>query len=470
MRSTSPAAVLTAVLVAVGSALVPSAASAAPPRIVSGTALGLQCTGGAPGSVVLTLDVEDTGSGERAFGTLAVLDAAGQLILTSAEGQGSVIPGEGALTGNLPMLDGAGTPVGEATFDVGHGLAGNPTTTTDRTRTGNAWQTVTTIQQPVSGTGSVLLPSREQVPVECSGQRVDRSVRTMPDASVLRLDPIDIGDPEPDCVTDLGDGRLLVVAAEGMSSSVSVSVREGDTFASGFSESAVTSGREVSATVQLVREVGEEVVVVGDAVVALQVDTVTATERWVLQGQHRTSATTREEVVLTGTVTLPGDGTVPVSCDGRRFLVREVVTSPAGPQPGGRAPVNDTADGAVLLARGDRVVAQTGGAAARPEADLWCDVLPPADPSALPGRTVWYRFTGTGGPVTVDTAGSSFDTVLSVHEAEDTSARIACADDDGPPVRTLQAYTTVDTEPGVEYLVQVGGAGAEYGRLRITLS
>ncbi len=45
-------------------------------------------------------------------------------------------------------------------------------------------------------------------------------------------------------------------------------------------------------------------------------------------------------------------------------------------------------------------------------------------------HTVWYTVTGTGGSITVDTAGSDFDTVIAVYEgAPDESATVACVDD-----------------------------------------
>lgn len=54
---------------------------------------------------------------------------------------------------------------------------------------------------------------------------------------------------------------------------------------------------------------------------------------------------------------------------------------------------------------------QTDGAAIEPE------VVPatcPNDDGDKMGRTVWSTVTGTGGEVSVDTAGSNFDTVLAV--------------------------------------------------------
>ena len=37
------------------------------------------------------------------------------------------------------------------------------------------------------------------------------------------------------------------------------------------------------------------------------------------------------------------------------------------------------------------------------------------------GRTVWFSFEGTGGPITVDPGGSNFDTVVAVYAAPATA-------------------------------------------------
>ncbi len=258
-----------------------------------------------------------------------------------------------------------------------------------------------------------------------------------------------------------------MLAAEGLGHYVSVAVVDENGFIAGQDEQAVTSGGQVSATVPLLSFEGAYV---GDAVVALKVGTVTGRERWVLRQQYRTQTTTREDVVMAGTVLLPGDESVAITCDGRRFLTREIATSPTGPKPGGRAPANDTQAGAVPLRPGGKASVQTGGAAATPEVDQWCYENVPEDPGFYPKHSVWYRFTGTGGPVTVDTAGSAFNTTLAVYRGTPSQAtEVACVDDDGPPVRTYQAYATVNTVEGASYFVQIAGLGGEYGLLKVAL-
>ena len=46
------------------------------------------------------------------------------------------------------------------------------------------------------------------------------------------------------------------------------------------------------------------------------------------------------------------------------------------------------------------------------------------------GRTLWYTIEGTGDPVTVDTGGSNFDTLIGVYELDgEVFTEIACIDD-----------------------------------------
>ena len=69
-------------------------------------------------------------------------------------------------------------------------------------------------------------------------------------------------------------------------------------------------------------------------------------------------------------------------------------------------------------------------------------------------RTVWWGVVGTGRPVTVSTAGSTFDTVLSVFEGSVNQLDPPCSDSDDP--RAPESLT-FDTRHGVVYRIQVGG-------------
>jgi hypothetical protein len=90
--------------------------------------------------------------------------------------------------------------------------------------------------------------------------------------------------------------------------------------------------------------------------------------------------------------------------------------------------------------------------------------------------TVWYTFTGTGGPMTIDTAGSDFDTVVAIYTRSGstyTPVADGCVDDSPtePVGQTLQANVTIPTVAGTTYYVQIGGYPEfqPYGNLRVAL-
>jgi hypothetical protein len=71
-------------------------------------------------------------------------------------------------------------------------------------------------------------------------------------------------------------------------------------------------------------------------------------------------------------------------------------------------------------------------------------------------KTVWWKFTGNGQPITVSTKLSDFDTVIAVWtESGGFLDFHGCNDDGGDD--TLGSELVVDTDPGVQYFIQVGG-------------
>jgi hypothetical protein len=162
-------------------------------------------------------------------------------------------------------------------------------------------------------------------------------------------------------------------------------------------------------------------------------------------------------------------------CFAATFDSHFAFTPSAGPKPGGTAPVNDTPDGAIPIRIGGTVNAHTRATA--PDAEMQVTTCPDGPFDAF-GHTLWYTFTGTGEPVTIDPAGSSFDTVVAVYDDE--LNELACIDDNEfePVGFTFQGALTVDTEEGATYYVQAGGflqeffeeAEAEFGRLRLSIN
>jgi hypothetical protein len=159
------------------------------------------------------------------------------------------------------------------------------------------------------------------------------------------------------------------------------------------------------------------------------------------------------------------------ACNGQRvFAFRDFSFQPSGPKPGGLVPVNDTVQGAIEIAPGTHLSTNTKGAALEAEEPVSCSVM---------RSTLWYRFRGTGGEVTLDTAGSGFDTVIGVYtQGPEGLTEVACVDDLFGPIEwtnVTQAALTLPTENGVTYYAQVGGFFSfsqpnEFGVLQLAMS
>lgn len=184
-------------------------------------------------------------------------------------------------------------------------------------------------------------------------------------------------------------------------------------------------------------------------------------------GFHKLSETT---FAVSGTMALSTGETFDLgSCSARSTSQRDIFAPSNRPVPKGPAPANDVLSGAMPIGTGLRNV-QTGRASIAPEVEASCAPF---------GRTLWYTVTGTGGTMTIDSAGSDFDTVVAVYDAA--LNEVACSDDVPPETefRSLQAAASFESVAGATYYVQVGGfdhgafdpSGApEWGKLRLTVS
>ena len=104
------------------------------------------------------------------------------------------------------------------------------------------------------------------------------------------------------------------------------------------------------------------------------------------------------------------------------------------------------------------------------------DTAPPVSPCGGNRKDVWFKWTAPcAGVVELDTYGSCFDTVLSVHTGNcGALVPVVCNDNAaaGRPLGTLQSYVNFTTVAGTTYYIQVaggGGAVAEEGTGRLTL-
>ena len=155
-----------------------------------------------------------------------------------------------------------------------------------------------------------------------------------------------------------------------------------------------------------------------------------------------------------GTTSLPMDAE---HCSAQDVTIVEQQSSRQGPR--GRPLPNDTPDAAEPIAIGESVSVRTLGTDL--EAEEPC--LLGGEFEVPFGHTAWWTFEGTGDPVTVTTAGSSFDTVLGIYVDDGgVLTQVGCVDD---VEDSLQAEITVDTIAGQTYYIQAGGFGGQSGDL-----
>ena len=427
----------------------------------SGTGVNVLCDGTAGASGV-QLAVDDN---EGAFQVLAVVYAAdGSTLLYNPERTGQLTREGNTFTGTLPLLDGQDGYVGEGRFTVTVAEDGPATTSDDHDRTGNVRVTTTLTEQPLSGQATLSLPDGTAAALDCAGQSLSWTfTATQPDAYAERGPQV----TNVACAVPLPEGETALVHVEHGTEGgwVAVSVFDELNGVGGETTDFSITRSSVRASVPLYQRGAEEPF--GSAQVELTLSSLDR-NRFVLAHSVGKETFFLEVIRAVGSVTLPDGRVVALDCAGERSVSQKITTAPSGPGSTGPAPGNDAPAGAVTLAPGERHSTQTRSAAAAPELPLWCYDEPPYDPGYLPGRTVWYRFTGTGTPLTVDTAGSGFNTMLAVYAADgDTYTEVACADDHWR--ETWQAHATVDTQRGVEYLVQVGGVGGQSGVLKVAL-
>jgi hypothetical protein len=217
----------------------------------------------------------------------------------------------------------------------------------------------------------------------------------------------------------------------------------------------------------------------GDAAGAAAVD-MTVTEGEAIRSTYLNRSTrakvTETSLEVMGSVDLPDGRSFDLdgSCGGSRFTASGVSIDAAGPKESGRAPANDTPQGAIALSPGGSINQQTKATSFAPEASCGFEFEFEGEFEVweLPlAKTLWYTVEGTGGPITVDTAGSHFDTIVVVYVANgDEFHQVTCVDDVFDNGFSLQAAATFDTDPGVMYYVQVGGWAGEYGLLKLAVS
>ena len=182
-----------------------------------------------------------------------------------------------------------------------------------------------------------------------------------------------------------------------------------------------------------------------------------------------TLSLTEQAIEVSGTLTLPDARVLDlIGCDGTAWTERLLITQSNGPKPDkGKVPANDLPEGATLL--DTRENDQSANAAWEPEAS--CLLAEGPDIYDVPlGKTLWYVVEGTGEPMTVNTVGTDFDTVVGIYTTDgEEFTQIDCVDDVFDPIFSWQAAATFDTVEGEMYHVQVGGFFSQYGHVKISV-
>lgn len=482
-RRRSLAALLSAVLTGIV-AVAPVAAAATPAEVVETTVSVQECAAvSGPLSVSLTVawadfrepDPDLTISGPDGPLAYSQHPEAGGAVVEYADG---VLSGRTVLLGAVDEGDGGPSVVGTATFALPLNPSGEPTSTADHWSEGNTTIREAVTTQPLSvAEGTLQAVLGDAAPAQfdlsgCPGSRKTRTlVSTQPDTSVERLPESLSG--ECHVTNEQGDELLLQVETHGdaLEAWVVVAQASGGVL-SGFGDVTWTgTPRPITGDVPLVRytELGEEPA--GAARVELTTSKVGQTRYDMVfqDGRNRTATTF---LSVAGDVALPDGSRFDVpSCEATLMQALKRRSDPTDGHAQTPAPTNDSPSSAAALPLGQPGTnTHTAGAARDAEVPMSCLDDPFGDGSLLPGHTVWYRIDGTGGTVTVDPAGSKFNTVIAAYELSAAGlAETGCADDIvGDPRRaTTLAPLSFETEAGKTYLVQAGGFGHQHGLLRI---
>ena len=124
------------------------------------------------------------------------------------------------------------------------------------------------------------------------------------------------------------------------------------------------------------------------------------------------------------------------------------------------APVNDPFASATPISGAQSSIAGTNVAATKESGE-------PNHAAKAGGRSVWYRWTApSSGTVTIDTAGSAFDTLLGVYTGTSVNALTVKATSDNNGTLTSSRVSFAVTA-GTVYLVAVDGKGGASGALKL---
>jgi hypothetical protein len=385
------------------------------------------------------------------------------------------------LAGSFPLMDSSGSPAGTASFSAILTAVGDPYEINDSFKDGNHKFQATGTGQPMQPTGSLVIPSTGQTfdLANCFGDMSTVSTfATNPTSFVTHFserttncDLVDASGNTGFLFVDLATDDVFVDSAVFPASGApAIGASGGGPLVGGTLDTSLDT---------YLWDTGAPAGVAGSIHVTFS-ETGEKFDRLFRAGDFR--RVSRGTLIdLEGTLTIGAYVFDLGACVGGDYRTKIIGTAPRGPKPGGKVPANDLPSGAKLLAVGGSATVQTKGASPDREAPYPCLTFEEPDGSMFEvpvANTVWYKVTGTGGRVTVDTTGSDFDTVLAIYTASAGGgfAPVAggCVDDvPTPPVlRSLQAAATIPTGLGTTYYVQIGGfpdSAFPYGNLKVSV-
>ena len=128
---------------------------------------------------------------------------------------------------------------------------------------------------------------------------------------------------------------------------------------------------------------------------------------------------------------------------------------------GSGAPANDAFANAQALSGATGTVTGSNVGASKETGE-------PAQAGNAGGRSIWYSWTpASGGSVTIDTAGSPFDTTLGVYTGTSVGALTALAANDDVAAGTTTSRVTLNVVAGTTYRISVDGYNAASGAITL---
>jgi hypothetical protein len=382
----------------------------------------------------------------------------------------------GVFTASIPLLDSSGEPAGTGTVNATLAPVGEPFTIEDDHRFGNVWERATALVQPLAAAGTAVIDGRTFDLSECFAEDTHVTIfRTNPNSFVERF-----ALSSTNCFVENADGTVAGVFIDASSDEVFVdaSLFEGPgSPLAAFGTVLLTDGSGSGNLDLYDPETFEPVG--GTASIDLSL-AAGDSYSYVLKDGAGKQMVRGHLIDVEGTLTFPGIPAFDLT-DCVAFVgdAKDIFHSPKGPKPAGKAPANDLPAGALRLNVGGKTSQSTRAAAVDQEADYSCMVFDDpfsGESEVIPvEHTVWFKVTGTGAEVTVDTAGSDFDSVAAAYVSDGAGGfeEVACVDDVplDPIGRTLQSAVTFPTTAGTTYWVQIGGFPGfqSYGNLRVAV-